>query len=157
MPNMEIDKTDLNILGILQKEGRLTNVELAEKINLSPSPCLRRVKKLEEQGVITRYKASVARTEVGFTMTIFVDVTLENHRDQASTAFEEAILNMPNVISCFVISGMADYHLEVVVRDLQHYEIILKKIQTLPFVKDIHSNFAIRTIKTDAPLPLLDE
>ena len=150
-----MDKIDLEILAKLQADGRLTNVDLAEQVNLSPSPCLRRVKRLEEMGVITHYRATLARTEVGFTMTIFVDVTLDNHRDHASQEFEDAVLLMENVISCFLISGAADYRLEVVVKDLKDYEQQLKQLQTLPFVKDIQSNFAIRAIKTNAPLPLL--
>lgn len=155
MPKIDIDKVDLLILAKLQENGRLSNVELSEHVHLSPSPCLRRVKRLEDSGIIRHYRASVARTEVGFGMTVFVDVTLDNHRDQASLEFEQAIIAMPNVLSCFVISGMADYRLEVVVQDLQGYETTLKQLQTLPFVKDIHSNFAIRAVKTDAPLPLL--
>ena len=149
-----MDKTDRQILNQLQADGRLTNVDLAETVHLSASPCLRRVKRLEEQGVITHYRATLCRAKVGLAMTIFVDVTLDNHRNQASDEFEAAVILMANVISCFLISGQADYRLEIVVDDLPSYEAILKQLQALPYVKDLHSNFAIRSIKTAAPLPL---
>ncbi|BBB29940.1 Lrp/AsnC family transcriptional regulator [Neptunomonas japonica] len=149
-----MDKSDYKIASLLQQDGRLSNVELSDKIDLSPSPCLRRVKKLEEEGVITGYYAALDRQLVGLGMTIFVDVSLDNHRDEASLQFEDAILSMENVISCFVVSGASDYRLEVVVSDLLTYEAWLKTLQRLPIVKDIQSNFAIRAVKTTAPLPL---
>ncbi len=152
MPTM--NKVDYKIASLLQQDGRLSNVELSDKIDLSPSPCLRRVKKLEEEGVITGYYAALDRQLVGLGMTIFVDVSLDNHRDEASLQFESAILAMHNVISCFVVSGASDYRLEVVVSDLLTYEAWLKTLQRLPIVKDIQSNFAIRAVKTTAPLPL---
>ncbi|WP_028468968.1 Lrp/AsnC family transcriptional regulator [Neptunomonas japonica] len=149
-----MNKVDYKIASLLQQDGRLSNVELSDKIDLSPSPCLRRVKKLEEEGVITGYYAALDRQLVGLGMTIFVDVSLDNHRDEASLQFESAILAMHNVISCFVVSGASDYRLEVVVSDLLTYEAWLKTLQRLPIVKDIQSNFAIRAVKTTAPLPL---
>jgi Lrp/AsnC family leucine-responsive transcriptional regulator len=149
-----MDKVDYKIASLLQQDGRLSNVELSDKIDLSPSPCLRRVKKLEEEGVITGYYAALDRQLIGLGMTIFVDVSLDNHRDEASLQFESAILEMDNVISCFVVSGASDYRLEVVVSDLLTYEAWLKTLQRLPIVKDIQSNFAIRAVKTTAPLPL---
>jgi Lrp/AsnC family leucine-responsive transcriptional regulator len=149
-----MDKVDYKIASLLQQDGRLSNVELSDKIDLSPSPCLRRVKKLEEEGVITGYYAALDRQLVDLGMTIFVDVSLDNHRDEASLQFESAILAMDNVISCFVVSGASDYRLEVVVSDLLTYEAWLKTLQRLPIVKDIQSNFAIRAVKTSAPLPI---
>ncbi|MGY8870795.1 MAG: Lrp/AsnC family transcriptional regulator [Pseudomonadales bacterium] len=149
-----MDKVDYKIASLLQQDGRLSNVELSDKIDLSPSPCLRRVKKLEEEGVITGYYAALDRQLIGLGMTIFVDVSLDNHRDEASLQFESAILAMDKVISCFVVSGASDYRLEVVVSDLLTYEAWLKTLQRLPIVKDIQSNFAIRAVKTTAPLPL---
>lgn len=149
-----MDKVDYKIASLLQQDGRLSNVELSYKIDLSPSPCLRRVKKLEEEGVITGYYAALDRQCVNLGMTIFVDVSLDNHRDEASVQFESAILAMDNVISCFVVSGASDYRLEVVVSDLLTYEAWLKTVQRLPIVKDIQSNFAIRAVKTTAPLPI---
>ena len=149
-----MDNTDIQILTLLQDNGRLSNVELAEQIHLSASPCLRRVKQLETLGVIKIYKASLERTKVGLSMTVFIEVRLNNHTGDASDAFEQSVASLPNVISAYLVSGYADYRLEIVSRDLVDYEGILKTIQSLPYVKDIHSNFAIRAIKSDAPLPL---
>lgn len=149
-----MDKTDKKIAALLQENARLTNVELAEAINLSASPCLRRWKRLEELGVVTGYYAALDRQQVGLSMTVFVDVRLDNHRDHASDLFETTVRAMDNVISAFVVSGASDYRLEVVVKDLADYEQWLKALQTLPVVKDIHSNFAIRAVKTNTPLPL---
>lgn len=151
---MKIDNTDTQILTYLQDDGRLSNVELAEQIHLSASPCLRRVKQLESTGVIKGYKASIERKKVGLSMTVFIEVRLNSHTGEASEAFEKSVVSLSNVISAYLVSGYADYRLEVVAKDLSDYESILKAIQNLPYVKDIHSNFAIRAIKNDAPLPL---
>ncbi|RBO86019.1 Lrp/AsnC family transcriptional regulator [Marinomonas aquiplantarum] len=154
MKDANIDKIDLQILAHLQEDGRLTNVALADEIHLSPSPCLRRVKQLEGQGVIQGYHARIDRLKAGFSMTVFVEVKLRNHADDYHLEFEQAILAMEDVISAHLVSGLADYKLEVVARDLPDYENILKQIQSLPHVKDIQSYFAIRSVKTSAPLPL---
>ncbi len=148
------EKTDRQILQLLQSNGRLSNVELAEHIHLSASPCLRRVKQLESQGYIKGYRATLDRKKVGLSMTVFIEVRLNSHTRDASEAFETSVVNLPNVISAYLVSGYADYRLEVVSQDLADYEEILKSVQNLPFVKDIHSNFAIRAIKSDAPLPI---
>lgn len=151
---MSIKNTDLNILSHLQNNGRLSNIDLAEQINLSASPCLRRVKQLESLGIIKGYKATLDRKKVGLSMTVFIEVRLNNHTPEASNAFEKSVINLQNVISVYLVSGHADYRLEAVSKDLADYESILKEIQNLPHVKDIHSNFAIRAIKNDACLPL---
>ncbi|UTV99197.1 Lrp/AsnC family transcriptional regulator [Marinomonas rhizomae] len=149
-----MDKTDRDILSHLQSDGRLTNVALAEEIHLSPSPCLRRVKQLEDTGVIEGYNARIDRQKAGFSMTVFVEVRLKSHADDKHIVFEQAILEMEDIISAHLVSGIADYRLEVVAVDLQDYERILKALQSLPHVKDIQSHFAIRSVKTAAPLPL---
>ena len=138
----------------MQNDGRLSNVDLAEQINLSASPCLRRVKQLESLGVIKGYKAALDRKKVGLSMTVFIEVRLNNHKTEASDAFEKSVINLLNIISVYLVSGHADYRLEVISKDLTDYESILKAIQNLPHVKDIHSNFVIRAIKNDACLPL---
>ncbi|AEF53328.1 Lrp/AsnC family transcriptional regulator [Marinomonas posidonica] len=154
MKYANLDKTDLDILTKLQEDGRLSNVALADDIHLSPSPCLRRVKQLEAQGVIQGYHARIDRLKAGFSMTVFVEVRLNKHADDHHIAFENAIIEMEDIISAHLVSGLADYKLEVVARDLPDYESILKQIQSLPHVKDIQSYFAIRSVKTSAPLPL---
>ncbi|TBR42735.1 Lrp/AsnC family transcriptional regulator [Marinomonas agarivorans] len=149
-----MDDIDRHILKALQEDGRLTNVELADKINLSASPCLRRVKKLEQTGTIVHYRANLEREKVGLAMTVFVDVTLDKHSSQIIDEFEQAIIAMPNIISCFMVSGAGDYRLEIVAKDLKHYEQVLKQVQALPNIKGINSNFAIRAVKSAATLPL---
>lgn len=151
---MELDRLDRRLLSHLQQDGRLTNVELSERIGLSASPCLRRLKRLEENQTIQGYHAALDRQQIGLTMTIFVEVSLDNHRDEYSSVFEQHMQTMDHVISCHLVSGMADYLLEVVARDLQDYEKVLKQLQTLPMVKDIRSNFAIRSVKNTAALPI---
>ncbi|TVQ70047.1 MAG: Lrp/AsnC family transcriptional regulator [Oceanospirillales bacterium] len=151
---LQLDAIDLRILNVLQTNGRLTNVELAERINLSPSPCLRRVKLLEEAGYISGYKAQLNATLLGLGMTVFVDLKLSHHNDTASDEFEAAIEQLDNVINCYLVSGSADYRLEIRVKDLQGYESMLRQLQSLPHVKDIQSNFVIRSVKAESPMPI---
>jgi Lrp/AsnC family leucine-responsive transcriptional regulator len=149
------DEFDRRILQILQDDGRLTNAELAGRVGLSATPCLRRVKALEECGVIAAYRAELDRSLVGLGLTVMVGVKVDGHRDQNATTIQEAFLAMQEVVSCHLISGEADFLLEVVVTDLQAYEhFLLGRLLKLPMVKDIRSNFVIRTVKNKAPLPL---
>ena len=150
-----MDQIDFYILRALQDNGRLTNVELAEKVNLSPSPCLRRVKRLEKDDVLTSYRAQIDRSKIGLAMTVFVDISLDTNKHRASDDFEQAIITMDNVISAHLVSGQADYRIEVVVSNLKAYEQVLKIIQRLPMVNNINSNFAIRSLKTGGRLPLV--
>ncbi|KDE39385.1 Transcriptional regulator, AsnC family [Nitrincola lacisaponensis] len=149
-----LDAIDVRILNALQKNGRLTNVELAEQVSLSASPCLRRVRLLEEAGIITGYRAQLDPACLGLGMSVFVDLRLSHHNDAASDEFEAAILRLNNVINCYLVSGSADYRLEVLVKDLQGYEVLLRQLQCLPHVKDIQSNFVIRSVKAQAPMPI---
>ncbi len=152
---MNIDEIDKRILAALQVDARLTNVQLADKVGLTASPCLRRVRLLEEAGVIRGYRATLDRKELGLGLTVFVDVKVERHGDQAAGAFEAAIRDVPEVVSCHLVSGAADFLLQVVVADLPAYErLLLGILLKLPGVSDIRSNFAIRAIKDEAALPL---
>ena len=117
MPNL--DKFDLAILECLQEDARATNVEIAEKVNLSPSPCLRRIRNLEKTGVIRGYRADIDRKEVGLGLTVFVELKVAHHSRENAQAQEAALLAIPEVVSCFLISGTADFLAEVVVEDLQ--------------------------------------
>ncbi|WP_409527010.1 Lrp/AsnC family transcriptional regulator [Rhizobium sp. BK650] len=153
MPNL--DKFDIAILKCLQEDARATNVEIAEKVNLSPSPCLRRIRNLEKLGVIRRYTADIDRKEVGLGLTVFVEFKVAHHSRENSEAQQAALLAIPEIVSCFLISGTADFLAEVVVEDLSAYERLLTEtLLTLPNVTDIRSNFAIRSIKTHGPLKL---
>ncbi|WP_119304231.1 Lrp/AsnC family transcriptional regulator [Dongia deserti] len=150
-----LDALDSKILAALQQDGRLSNVELAERVGLSPSPCLRRVKRLEEEGYIAGYKAKVDRRRLGLGMTIFIGVKVDGHRDYNARAFQEAMQALPEVVACHMVSGEADFLLEVVVADLAAYDAFLSRtLLTMPMVRDIRSNFAIRTVKSDGALPV---
>ncbi|HUO55779.1 MAG TPA: Lrp/AsnC family transcriptional regulator [Rhodoblastus sp.] len=150
-----LDPTDRNILRQLQEDGRLTNAELAERVGLSPTPCLRRVKALEDSGVIAGYRAELDRGKLDLGLTVMVGVKIDGHRDENATAIQLAFNRMPEVVSCHLISGDADFLLEAVLPDLQAYEtFLLGKLLKLPMVKDVRSNFVIRTVKSKGSLPL---
>ncbi|GLU37529.1 Lrp/AsnC family transcriptional regulator [Pseudomonas sp. NBRC 100443] len=155
MPNHKLDAYDHRILAALQRDGRLSNVQLAEAIGLSPSPCLRRVRLLEEAGVIRRYGADLDRDQIGLGLTVFVGIKVERHHEEQAEAFRRAVVDLPEVISVHLVSGEADFLLQVVVPDLRAYEHFLTStLLKLPGVSDIRSNFAISTLKESAPLPL---
>nr|BFE90767.1 Lrp/AsnC family transcriptional regulator [Pseudomonas brassicacearum subsp. brassicacearum] len=124
-------------------------MQLAEEIGLSPSPCLRRVRMLEEAGVIRGYQAVLDRDEVGLGLTIFVGVKVERHNDERAEAFRQAVTALPEVISAFLVSGESDFLLQVVVPDLRAYDrFVTGHLLKLPGISDIRSNFAINTVKT---------
>jgi Lrp/AsnC family leucine-responsive transcriptional regulator len=152
---MKLDAIDRRILAALQRNGRLTNVELAEEVGLSPSPCLRRVRLLEEAGIINGYHASLERKGIGLGLTVFVDVKVGRHTGESESAFREAVLKLPEIVSCHLVSGESDFLLQVVVPDLAGYEqFLIGTLLKLPLVASIRSNFAIQTVKAAAPLPL---
>lgn len=155
MPKSGLDAIDCRIIAALQADGRLSNLELADRVGLSPSPCLRRVKRLEREGYIQGYRAVLQRGRVGLGFTVFVGVKVNGHADERLIAFEAAVQAMPEVVACHMVSGEADYLLEVVVPDLAHYQrFMLGKLLDLPLVKEVRSNVAIQTLKVAAPLPL---
>lgn len=152
---MKLDAFDRKILTALQRDGRLTNVQLAEEIGLSASPCLRRVRLLEEAGIIRGYQANLDRDEVGLGLTVFVGVKVDRHHESEAHAFRVAVMALPEVISAFLVSGESDFLLQVVVPDLRGYERFLNgQLLKLPGVRDIRSNFAIQAVKAPGPLPL---
>ncbi len=153
--NMPLDDVDRRLLEVLQSEGRLSNVALAERVHLSPSPCLRRLKALEHAGVIDGYRAVLDREAVGLGLTVFVEIKVEGHSEETALAIEEAVATMPEIVSAHIVSGEADFLLEVVVPDLRAYErLLLGTLLKLPSISDVRSNFAIRTVKQPSPLPL---
>ncbi|MBP2200318.1 Lrp/AsnC family transcriptional regulator [Pantoea cypripedii] len=155
MPKISLDTFDQKILLSLQVDGRLTNVELADKIGLSPSPCLRRVKNLEKEGVIKGYTASLDRELLGLGVTVMVGLKVEKHDLEQAGRLREALALLPEVISAYLISGDADFLLHVVVPDLKAYEVFHTTVLLqLPGVRDIRSTFAIQVIKEPSPLPL---
>ena len=155
MPNPGLDAIDHRILRALQEDGRLSNVELAERVGLSPSPCLRRVKRLEEEGYIEAYRAVLKRPRIGLGLTVFIGVKIDAHADERADALQDAIIAMPEVIACHMVSGDIDYLLEVAVPDLQRYErFLLDRLLAFSMIKEVRSNIAISTRKVAAPLPL---
>ena len=155
MPNEMLDPIDRRIVAALQADGRLSNVDQAEKAGLSPSPCLRRVTRLERDGFIESYRAMLGRRKIGLGLTVFVGVKIEGHADDRATTFEEEVVAFPEVIACHMIAGEADYLLEVTVPDLDAYQqFLVGKLLDLPLVREVRSNIAIQTLKAGAALPL---
>ncbi|EOV6295517.1 TPA: Lrp/AsnC family transcriptional regulator [Vibrio parahaemolyticus] len=149
-----MDKIDRQLLHLIQKDATLTTAELADQVGLSASPCARRLKRLEQEGVVSGYRAMISRGAVGIAMTVFVEVSLNNHQASSIDEFETAIVDMDEVISCHVVSGAYDYLLEVVSKDLPGYESFTRKLQRLENVKDIHTHLAIRQVKGNGCLPI---
>jgi Lrp/AsnC family leucine-responsive transcriptional regulator len=153
--NPALDAIDRRIVMALQADARLSNVDLAATVGLSPSPCLRRVKRLEREGYIEGYRASLRRDRVGLGLSVFVGVKIDGHANERALVFEKAVSAMPEVIACHLIAGEADYLLEVVVPDLQGYQrFLVGKLLNLAAVREVKSNIAIQTVKAGGPLPL---
>ncbi len=148
-----LDEIDLEILRILQIDSRLTNAELSERIVLSPTSCLRRVKRLEAEGFIQGYRATVDRNKVGLAVMVFAQITLDQQIESALEVFEAAIQKRPEILSCYLMTGDADYLLQVVVRDLDHYaELVRNHLSQIPPVRNIKSSFVLQQIVVDRPL-----
>ena len=160
MPNIILDPIDRRILDAVQREGRISNQDLSERVGLSPSPCLRRLRLLEDSGVITRYVALVDPESVGIGVTAFVRVRLDEQGDRHLTAFETAVTGFPEVMECYLMTGDADYQLRVIVPSLSAFEHFLRyKLTRIAGVSQVTTSFALRPIvyKTAIPVgPLVD-
>ncbi len=155
MPNTDLDAIDRRILARLQENGRVSNVELANDVGISSSPCWRRVRELEKRGVISGYVALVDAAAVGLPVSVFVQVTLERQIEAALETFEAAVKERPEVMECYLMTGDADYLLRVVVSDLPTYEAFLKDHLTrIPGIANIKSSFALNQVKYRTSLPL---
>ena len=155
MPIIALDKTDRRILELLQADGRLSNQELAERVLLSPSPCLRRVRALERSGVIRRYAAVLEPMRVGLELLAYVSVKLEKRGKMPVEQFMRAVQGWPEVISCFSMTGDMDYLMRVQVENLAHYSrFIMDQLLKQPGVIDIRSNFVLERVKETTALPL---
>ena len=151
----ELDDADCRILAVLQADGRISNVDLADRVALSPSPCLRRVRRLEEAGVIQGYRAILDREAAGLGLTVFVAIKVARHSREAAMTLQETLAAIPEVAACHMVSGEADFLAEVVVADLAAYERLLtEQLLTLPMIADIRSNMVLRRIKSDGAPPL---
>lgn len=147
MNDENMDKVDKSILSELQSDGRLTNAELAERVNLSASACHRRVKSLEETGIIAKYVAILSARKVGRKTSVFVQVTLDNQRRETLEKFESAVEQVEEVMECYLMGGQSDYNMRVLVADPTEYERLHQDVLTrLPGVQRVVSNFAIRSL-----------
>lgn len=154
MPPERIDRVDRAILRKLQEDGRIANVDLAEAVSLSPSACLRRVKALERSGVIAGYRAEIDRVQAGLGLTAFLGLRVEGHSRETSRRIEQALLAIPAVVACYLISGTDDFMVEIAVPDLAGYEqLLLDQVLAVPGVTEARSTFAIRTVLSRGPVP----
>ncbi len=155
MPPGGLDEIDKRILRELQANARISNVELAARVGLSPSPCLRRVRELERRGVIRRYATLLDPNAVGLGVSVFVQVSLEQQVEKRLEEFERAIRARPEVMECYLMTGDADYLLRVVVPDLPAFErFLLEALTRIPGVASIKSSFALKQVKYDTALPI---
>ena len=152
-----LDRYDRRILEELQQDGRLTNLELAERIGLSPSPCLRRVRALEESGVIAGYRALLDGRKLGLSLVALLSISMDRHTPERFARFDATVSELPEVLECLLITGReADYQLKVVVRDMDAYqELLLNKITRIEGVSGVQSSFVLRRVveRTSLPLP----
>jgi Lrp/AsnC family transcriptional regulator, leucine-responsive regulatory protein len=153
---IHLDKIDTRILRELQKDGAITNLELAERIGLSPSPCARRVKQLEEAGIIQRKVTLLNASKLDLKLTALIQISMDRHTPDRFEIFEQKVRSYPEVIECLLITGQsADYQLKVVVPDMESYqEFLLNKITRIEGVTDVHSSFMLREVLNTTELPL---
>lgn len=153
---MELDRYDRHILEVLQEEGRISNQELADRIGLSPSPCLRRVRTLEESGLVSGYRALLDAKKLGYTLMALIHISMDRHTPERFTNFEQKIAELPEVLECLLITGQdADYQLKVVVRDMDGYqELLLNRITRIEGVSGVHSSFVLRRVVDKTALPV---
>ena len=151
----DLDRIDKALLIALQDNARLTNAELADSVALTTSPCWRRVKILEESGVITGYQAILSPKALGYGVTAFVSVMMESHSQDTARAFEQRLLEIPEIIACHNVSGRYDFLLEVLAKDLESFgEFAREVLQTLPAVKEIYSSFSFKSVKPLRQIPV---
>lgn len=155
-PPLELDRTDLKILSILQEDGRIQIADLAPKVALTPAPCLRRIRRLEEAGVIARYAAILDPRKVGLGLTAHLEVQLDKQAEHARSTFRKAVMKWPEVLTCLQLSGQWDYSMKVVATDLDAYaKFLMEKVLAVPVVVNVQSAFVLETVKetTEVPIP----
>ncbi|ELY2507688.1 Lrp/AsnC family transcriptional regulator [Cronobacter sakazakii] len=155
MSDDTLTPTDITLLTLLQQDARTTNQALAESVNLSPSPCWRKVKKLEEDKVILGYHAALDRRKIGLGVMVFVRVSIDSHSEVQARRFEQEVMELENVVACYSIGGDADFLLQVVSRDLDAYaEFAMSVLRRLPGIKEMQSMFVLKEIKPFQTLPV---
>jgi Lrp/AsnC family leucine-responsive transcriptional regulator len=153
---MELDRYDRQILDLLQREGRISNQDLADRVSLSPSACLRRVRALEESGLITGYRALLDSRRLGFSLTALLHISMDAHTPERFANFEAEVAKIDEVLECLLVTGQsADYQLKVVVVDMDAYqELLLQRITRIAGVSGVHSSFVLRRVVDKTALPL---
>jgi Lrp/AsnC family transcriptional regulator, leucine-responsive regulatory protein len=153
---IEIDRFDRQILEVLQQDGRISNQDLADRIGLSPSPCLRRVRALEEAGVVTGYRALLNAKALGYTLMALVYIAMDKHTPERFEHFEQEIAAIPEVLECLLITGQdADYQIKLIVKDMEAFQdLLLNRINRIPGVNGVHSSFVLRRVVDKAALPV---
>ncbi len=153
---MDLDKKDLQILRHLQQDAQISNLVLAERVNLSPTPCARRVKQLQDAGIIKDYHAKLDAELLGLSLTAMVSVTMDKHTADRFDNFEHAAAQLPEVMECYVVTGQdSDFLIKVLVRDMRHYEeFLLRRLTKLEGVSGVHTSFVLRQPINKSLLPL---
>lgn len=153
---MQLDRYDRHILAILQEDGRISNQDLADRIGLSPSPCLRRVRALEEAGLIAGYRALLDAKKLGLSLMALIHISMDRHTPDRFENFEAEIRALPEIVECLLITGQdADYQLKAVVRDMDAYQaLLLDRITRIPGVTGVHSSFVLRRVVDRSALPV---
>ena len=150
-----MDKKERLILGLLQQDGRMPNVQLAEAVGLSESPTFRRVRRLEEDGIIRRYVALLDQRRLGLQVTAWVSVRMDRQPGRESDAFHQCVLDEPHIVECHAMSGAHDFLMKVVARDMDHFaELCMQEILKFPGVQHVESSFSLREIKSSRVLPI---
>ena len=153
---MEIDRFDRQILQVIQQDGRISNQDLADRIGLSPSPCLRRVRALEEAGIVTGYRALVNAKALGYTLMALIYISMDKHTPERFEHFEKEISQISEVLECLLITGQdADYQIKVIVRDMDAFqELLLNRIYRIQGVTGVHSSFVLRRVVDKTAVPV---
>lgn len=153
---MQLDRYDRQILELLQQDGRISNQDLADRIGLSPSPCLRRVRTLEEAGLITGYRAMLDAKKLGLSLMALIGISMDQHTPERFANLEASIAEIPEILECLLITGQqSDYQLKVVVRDMDAYQdLLLNKITRIQGVTGVHTSFVLRRVVDRSNLPL---
>jgi Lrp/AsnC family leucine-responsive transcriptional regulator len=155
LPKQPFDEIDRKILAVLQEDGRMSLSDLSSRVALSPSPCLRRIRRLEQVGIIARYVAVLDQGKVGLPVSVFVSIKLESQRVEALERFKKAIAKWPEVLECYLMTGPRDYLLRIVAADLEAYERFLKqKLTRVDGISSIESSFALEQVKYSHVLPI---